>query len=90
VINFNRLNERYRHALSLAKLILHSSVLEFHPGTLRASGFLVDMNDVFECFVATALREALGIPAWAWRRRGEGTGVMLDVDGIVGLEPDIS
>jgi 5-methylcytosine-specific restriction enzyme subunit McrC len=48
------------------------------------------MNEVFESFVATALREALGLPAWAWRRGGEGTGVTLDVDEIVGLEPDMS
>src|SRR5262249_42953801 len=68
VIHFDRLNERYRHALSLAQLVLRSAVLEFHPGALRASGFLVDMSDVFESFVATPLGEALGLPTRAWRR----------------------
>src|SRR5215468_10559738 len=48
------------------------------------------MSDVFESFVATALGEALGVPTCAWRREGKGTGVTLDVDGVVGLEPDMS
>jgi len=58
---FSRLNEHYRPALTLAKLILQTSSFELKHGRIRSSAFLVDMNDVFENFVVIALREALGL-----------------------------
>ncbi|MDQ1747321.1 MAG: 5-methylcytosine-specific restriction enzyme subunit McrC [Frankiaceae bacterium] len=54
-----RLNARYQPALSLARMILRArSVDVLHAGT-RASGFLINMNTLFEEFVCAALTEAL-------------------------------
>ena len=57
--NFTRLNERYRAALALARLILEQRSLEFPDQTLRGSAFLFNMNHVFEKYVEAGLRRAL-------------------------------
>jgi 5-methylcytosine-specific restriction enzyme subunit McrC len=58
-INFNRLNEPYRPAVALSRLILGGRSLEFgdrrHPG----SAFLFDMNKVFESYLEAALSSAV-------------------------------
>ena len=53
---------------------------------MRASGFLMDMNQVFQEFVTVAMREALGVPA---RLFGERWIASLDETGRVGLRPDL-
>ena len=58
-INFTRMNERYRPALALARLILERRSLEFPDQTQRGSGFLFNMNHVFEKYVEAGLRRAL-------------------------------
>lgn len=57
---WTRLNERYRSATALARLILQNSTLE-ERGDRNISGtaFLVDMNKVFEDIVGIGLRDAL-------------------------------
>ncbi len=57
---WTRLNERYRSAIALARLILQNSTLE-ERGDRNVSGtaFLVDMNKVFEDVVGIGLRTAL-------------------------------
>lgn len=57
--NFTRLNERYRAALALARLILERRSLEFPDQTQRGSAFLFNMNHVFEKYVEAELRRAL-------------------------------
>jgi len=57
--NFTRLNERYRAALALARLILEQRSLEFPDQTQRGSAFLFNMNHVFEKYVEAELRRAL-------------------------------
>jgi len=89
-VQFNRLNERYRPAIELAKLILRSSSLELGYAGPSAAGFLVDMNVVFEDFVAIALREALGLSEGQWVRHARGRNLRLDRAGRVKLEPDLS
>jgi 5-methylcytosine-specific restriction enzyme subunit McrC len=54
-----RLNERYEHALVLAKLILDNFSLQQERGKVRATSFVFDLNEVFESFVYTALRDSL-------------------------------
>jgi 5-methylcytosine-specific restriction enzyme subunit McrC len=54
-----RLNARYHPALRLATLVLSGASVEHLAGAVRVSGFLFDMNKVFEDFVTVALREAL-------------------------------
>lgn len=88
VITWNRLNERYRAAVELAKLILKSTSYEFRNGGVRSSGFLVDMNQVFEDFAVVALRESLDVDA---REFPQGDGKLrLDEAGMLTLRPDIS
>jgi 5-methylcytosine-specific restriction enzyme subunit McrC len=85
---WTRLNDRYRPAVALAELILTNTALAAELGPIRARGFLVDMNRVFENFVVVALREALGLSTRQFRQ-GDGR-LRLDTARRVVLKPDIS
>lgn len=92
-VTFDRLNERYREAVALARLVLRHSSFETGRGSLRAAGFLMDMNhmnQVFEDFVTRALREALGVPARVLRSGDQVGGLWLDEARRVRLKPDLS
>ena len=56
---FTRLNEHYRPALRLARLVLENLTLQDTIGEVSASSFMVDMNHLFERFVTERLRVAL-------------------------------
>lgn len=56
----SRLNERYVPALRLAEIILRNMSAEAGMGPHSVASFVVNMAKVFEDFVTTALREALG------------------------------
>ena len=58
-IEFNRLNEHYRPALHLARLVLENLTLIDRSGRWTTVSFMVDMNDLFERFVTQRLRRAL-------------------------------
>ncbi|MER5389832.1 restriction endonuclease [Saccharopolyspora sp. NPDC002686] len=82
----SRLNVDYQPALRLAELVLHNLSFETGPGGLNVASFVVDMAEVFEDFVTTALTEA-------WRGR-PGTTIAqhtaaLDTDGAVRIHPDV-
>ena len=84
---FTRLNERYRPAVRLSELILESRALAFQRGALAGSGFLFDMNKVFEDFVTAALGRVLS------RVRGHSQAqarLFLDVSSAVGMRPDVT
>ncbi len=85
-VRFDRLNEHYRGVVSLSRLILQHGAYESSRGEVRASGFLMDMNVVFQEFVTVALREALGVSPNAFRERRIPS---LDVGGRVSLRPDL-
>ena len=89
-ILYTRLNGHYRPAINLAKLILRSASFELRHGEIRASTFLVDMNEVFENFVVVALREALGQSERAFPQNARGRRLFLDQAEEVRLEPDLS
>ena len=89
-VRFTRLNERYRSAIELAKLILRFSSFDIQHGNTRAASFLVDMNQVFEDFVVLALREALGLTKRSFPQNADGRRVSLDEAERVVLKPDIS
>ncbi len=89
-ITYTRLNEHYRPAVELAKLVLRSISFELHRGSLAVSSFLFDMNTVFETFVVTALREALRLPESQWPPNAKGRALYLDAAQSLKLEPDIS
>ncbi len=57
-MTFDRLNEHYRGVVTLARLVLRHGAFESSRGEVRASGFLMNMNDVFQEFVTVALRRS--------------------------------
>ena len=85
-VTFDRLNEHYREVVALSRIILRHSAFESRRGAVRASGFLMDMNAVFQELVTVALRETLGGSA---DRFGERSIPSLDKGGQVRLRPDL-
>lgn len=84
---YTRLNQHYRTAVELARLVLRLSAFESRSGQVRASGLLVDMNKVFQDFVEVALGEALA--SFGISVRGQDTRHGLDVAGDIRLKPDL-
>jgi 5-methylcytosine-specific restriction enzyme subunit McrC len=87
-VTYTRLNERYRPAVELAKLILRATSFDLGSGSVAASAFLLDMNVVFERFVTRALDESLkrsGIRIVSQDKR-----LYLDESRRINLVPDIS
>ena len=82
----DRLNEHYGDVVVLSRLILRHGSFESGRGEVRASGFLMDMNVVFQEFVTVALREALELSD---RVFGESAIPSLDEGGNVNLKPDL-
>ena len=86
-VRYTRLDEHYRPAAELARLILENSSLELQDGRIAGAAFLKDMNKIFERFLYVALGEALGLPEGQWRHEAALT---LDEGGLVGMKPDFS
>lgn len=90
-VAFNRLNEHYREVVELSRLILRYRAIEMDRGGVRANGFLMDMNEVFQGFVTRALREALGVSDRTLRSDTSLPGTLwLDKGRQVRLRPDLS
>lgn len=94
-VHFTHLNRHYERAILLARMILSATSFELGDGPVRACGFLINMNRVFEEFVRVALREALHEPAsrfGTWRElcyRGKGQKLCFDEGESKELEPDL-
>lgn len=88
--HWTRLNERYRPAVSLARLIITTAGLEARAGGEDASVFLVNMNTVFERFIRVALREQLSVDASTFPGAAGGRALHLDIEHTAPLEPDLS
>jgi 5-methylcytosine-specific restriction enzyme subunit McrC len=85
---YHRLNEHYRPALSLARLLLSYLSPSGARGGERFLAFLVDMNRLFEQYVTVVLEET------AAQRRGlsvigQDTQYTLDVGGQMTVKPDV-
>ena len=89
-VRFDRLNEHYREVVELARLILRHTSIETERGNVRAVGFLVDMNVVFQEFVTRALRQELGLSERTFRSDKRILDIWLDNAKSVRLEPDLS
>ena len=92
-VAMNRLNEHYSDVIALSQLILRHGSFESERGGIRASGFLMDMNVVFQEFVTTALREELKDTTGTLRSDKEISGqrsLFLDEGRGVRLEPDLT
>jgi 5-methylcytosine-specific restriction enzyme subunit McrC len=86
-VTFDRRNEHYRQAIALSRLVLQYATVETGRGPVQAAGFLMDMNQVFERFVRSALREKLGLSKRVFRDRSR---TVLDVANRIRLDPDLS
>lgn len=86
-VRYDRLNEHYRNVVELSRLILRHGAFESGRGAVRASGFLMDMNVVFQEFVTVALRETLGLSPAVF---GEKAIPSLDDGGRIHLRPDLT
>ena len=89
-IVFDRLNQHYRHVVALSRLILRQRSFETERGGLRASGFLIDMNVIFQEFVTRALRDELRVSDRVFRSDDRIERVTLDEAGQVRLKPDLT
>ena len=85
-VKFDRLNEHYRSVVALARLILRHGAFESGRGEVRAQGFLMDMNVVFQEFLTVALREVLGVSESAFKERYINE---LDEEERIRLKPDL-
>ncbi len=83
----SRLNAGYRPALALARMVLRSRSVDMLDPGIRATGFLVNMNTVFEDFVTVALSEALA--PFGGRCVSQDKRHRLDVGGRIKLIPDL-
>ena len=86
-VRYDRLNEHYRGVVELSRLILRHGAFESRRGTIRASGFLMDMNVVFQEFVTQALQDELGVSSTAFREKHVRT---LAYEDQVRLRPDLT
>ena len=86
-VPIDRLNEHYAGVVALSRLILRHGAFESGRGDVRASGFLMDMNVVFQEFVTVALREALGVSGDVFLEKVVRS---LDEEGKVHLRPDLT
>ena len=86
-VRYSRLDEHYRPAVELARLIIENSSLELLYGKVAGAAFLIDMNQVFEEFLYVALREALGLPERQWKHEA---GLTLDEGRRISMKPDLS
>lgn len=85
-IQYSRLNEHYRPALALARLILANCTLQDQHGDTAASAFMLDMNQLFEDFVTARLqRELRGQLDVAAQLRPH-----LDIERRVQIRPDLT
>jgi 5-methylcytosine-specific restriction enzyme subunit McrC len=89
-VTYTRLNAHYRRALELARLILHGASITLSTGQVPGAALLVDMDKVFEDFVAVALREALSLSPRQFPQGAAGHSLTLDRAGTLDLRPDLS
>ncbi|MDE2695791.1 MAG: hypothetical protein OXH97_04650 [Chloroflexota bacterium] len=88
-VHYHRLNEHYRPAVELARLIIDSSSFELRHGEVTAASFMLDMNDVFERFLRTALRDVLRLSEQEWPERENRRQLTLDYGQQIRLIPDL-
>ena len=89
-VRFDRLNEHYREVVELSRLILRHTTIETRRGSVRATGFLVDMNVVFQEFVTRALRRELGLSERTFPSDKRIPKIWLDEGDSVRLKPDLT
>jgi len=80
-----RLNEHYQPALQLARLVIEGTSFADLPGGRSTSSFMVDMNELFERWVAAELQQRL----WPDVEVVTQLPTTLAERGRVGIRPDL-
>jgi len=84
----DRLLTHYDPALAVAEVVLQNASLELAAAQTDAIAFVVDMNKVYERFVARALMSALDLePGRQWRMQAYG--LHLDQAAKIPMRPDV-
>lgn len=89
-VRFDRRSEHYRGPVELARLILRTGSIGSRSGGVAGAAFLLNMATVFEDFVVTALREALGLGEAEFPQGAKGHALHLDLARTLRLKPDLS
>jgi len=89
-IIWTRLNQHYRPAVELARLLLQHTSVDLTSGTTRTPMLILNMADVFETFVRTALRRALAATEAQFPPGKRIPLIPLDTRDNVRLYPDLS
>ena len=93
-VKFTRLNDHYKEAVAIARLILrhwfHTAHRAEGEDGVRVPGFLMDMNVVFQQFVTRKLREVMGVSEHTLRSDDGRPSCTLTKEGRFGLKPDFS
>ncbi|WJK36812.1 restriction endonuclease [Solwaraspora sp. WMMA2065] len=88
VTRVDRLTARYQPALRLARLILAGNSVEQPPGPFATTGFVFDLNAVFESWLTAMLRDSIE-SRYGGRLRAQHQS-HLDTGRRIGLRPDIT
>jgi 5-methylcytosine-specific restriction enzyme subunit McrC len=86
-VTFGRINERYRAAVMLARLILEGSTTGDQVGGRKAVSFLFDMNRIFEDFVTATLASRFADRGFQVEQQLTDS---LDEAGKISIRPDLS
>ena len=90
-VSFDRLNQHYHDVVGLSRLILRHSAFQSSRGTVRAAGFLINMNMLFQEFVTRALRDELGVSDRVLRSdQNLPRRITLAMQGRLPIKPDLS
>ena len=92
-VTIDRLNEHYRGVVGLSRLILQNCAFEANRGSVRAIGFVMNMNVLFQEFLTVALREELRLSDRVFCSDDQLKGqrrIYLDDKRSVKLEPDLT
>lgn len=83
----NRSLGPYEPALSIAEAVLRNASVEPTAGPAGTVGFVVDMNKVYERFVARALRCEMRLDARTWQEQA--AGLYIDEAKRLPMQPDV-
>lgn len=83
---WTRQNEHYRPLLDLCRVVLENDMAEIEAGAVAIHGFTLRMPDLFERFVRRAMEHYSGLSL----ATPVGRTLSLDVEGRVGLHPDLA
>ncbi|MBE1496254.1 hypothetical protein H4696_003354 [Amycolatopsis lexingtonensis] len=89
-MRWTRLNEHYRPAVELARLILTETEADLGAGQVAAPGLVVTMHNVFEKFVRTATRRTLGLTEHEFPAGKHAPALHLDDQRKLNVQPDLS